>query len=625
MRRPQKTWAAVLATVWALAAGAAWATEPDAANDFPDHMEFLPPQLPWDGQTRRLMLPPDHPWATPSERERLTTSPRYEETIAWLRSLVDASPDLAMHSIGRSAEGRSIWMVVAARGISKTPRALVASGKPIVLAHAGIHSGEIDGKDAGMMLLRDMTVHGRRKQLLDEAHFLFIPILNVDGHERSSRFARINQRGPREMGWRTNARNLNLNRDFAKLETEGVRAVVDVINRWQPDLYLDLHVTDGVDYAYDVTWGATADYGWSPAVSRWVDRVFTPGQEQALREAGHLPGPLIFPVNGRNFDAGLAMWMGSPRFSNTYGSVRHLPAILVENHSLKPYDQRVLGTYVFLQTSLELAAADLDGLRRAVAEDRARRANPFPLGFRAGEEAKTEIRSMQLVSSETTESPITGGSIVRWTGKVEQRDVTWFHQSVPSIQVARPRAYLIPPAWGHIVDKLEQHGIDVERLDGAQTVEVERYRLPQAKSVSGGSAFDATQVFYEGRVRVDPGTPRLERGPVAFPAGSYRVSTDQPLGDLAILLLEPQSADSYFQWGYFMEVLARTEYAEAYVMEPMAQAMLDSDPELRRAFERRLREDPAFAADPRARLQWFYRRTPYFDDQFRLYPVARLP
>jgi len=589
----------------------------------PDHVEHLPPALPWDGKSRELALPADHEWATPCERSGLTATPRYRETVAWLERLAAASSDLEMVSIGRSAEGRDLWMVVAARGVDKNPAALLASGKPVVFAHAGIHSGEIDGKDAGMMLLRDMTVLGTRARLLDRVHFLFVPILNVDGHERFSHHNRINQRGPVEMGWRTNSRNLNLNRDFTKLETEEVRAVVDVINAWSPDLYLDLHVTDGSDYQYDVTWDTLPDYAWSPNASRWIHGGFAEAVNRRLEAMGHVPGSFVWPANGRDYSDGLVGWVGTPRFSNVYGVVRHLPTILVENHSLKPYDQRVLGTYVFLEAALEFVGREHASLRAAVAKDRALRPRQLALTYETGPDAKKETVGLKGVSSEIVESPVTGGEVVRWTGETVELEVTAHHQNVPGVVVARPEAYYIPAGWSHIADKLRLHGIEVERLDEPTTVEVRMYRLPDASLAGGGSSWDQRAAIYEGRVRIDPGEPVVEEHRLELPAGSFRVPTDQPLGDLAMMLLEPQAPDSLFQWGFFLEILTRAEYAEAYVLEPMARAMLAEDAALAAEFRRRLETDPEFAADPAARLQWFYRRTPYFDTRLRLYPVAR--
>jgi len=169
-------------------------------------------------------------------------------------------------------------------------------------------------------------------------------ILNVDDHERISPYNRVNQRGPEKIGWRTNARNQNLNRDFTKLDTEGVRALIKVLNHWQPDLYLDLHVTDGADYQYDITFGGNGRQGWSPAINSWIEDRYRPAVSAALSEYGHEPGGLIFAVNGVDMEDGFMTWSGDPRYSNGYGDVIHLPTILVENHSLKPYKRRVLGT-----------------------------------------------------------------------------------------------------------------------------------------------------------------------------------------------------------------------------------------------------------------------------------------
>jgi murein tripeptide amidase MpaA len=589
-----------------------------------DPADFLPPLAPWNGTSRELAVPADHPWATPFETSGLTGSPAYTETVSWLARLAAATADVSLVAVGRSAEGRDIVMVVAARGVEHTPEALIGSGRPIVLAQAGIHPGEIDGKDAGMMLLRDMTVSGTRTELLDRVSFLFVPILNVDGHERASRYNRANQRGPEEMGWRTNARNLNLNRDYAKLETDEVRAVVAAINRWRPDLYLDLHVTDGVDVQYDVTWGATPDYGWSPHASRWIENTLAPRVNRALEGMGHVPGPFIVPNIGEDLSGGVVVWTGTPRFSNGYGAARHLATVLVENHSLKPFDRRVLGTYVFLEAVLEVVAGDGAGLRQANRADCETRPDPVVLSWTGGEHARRETRTVKAIRSMRAMSPITGGEVVRWTGEPIDEKVVFHYQNVPAAVAGRPAAYYIPAAWSGIADTLRLHGIAVDTLAESTRLNVEMYRLPGAAVDLGGSAFDHRGAAYEGRVRVEPGRIERELRVLELPAGSFRVDTDQPLGTLAVLLLEPSSPDSLFQWGFFLEILTRTEYVEAYVMEPIARAMLDEDPALAAEFRAKLEQDPDFAADERARLHWFYRRSPFFDDRFQLYPVARV-
>jgi hypothetical protein len=572
----------------------------------------LPPEIPWEGRSLALARPPDDPWATPFEKSDLTRSPSYQETVSWLHRLCEEAPELEMISIGRSDEGRDIWMVVASAGGPVTPEGLRRSGKPVLLAQAGIHSGEIDGKDAGMMLLRDMAVRGVRRDLLEKTCFLFVPILSVDAHERRSPYSRMNQRGPEVMGWRTNSRNLNLNRDYAKLDTPETRAVVRALGTWQPDLYLDIHVTDGIDYQYDVTWGSNGTHAWSPEVGRWLEGVLRPALERRLREMGHVPGPLVFARDSRDLEKGIVSWTASPRFSNGYGDARHQPTVLVENHSLKPYRQRVLGTYVFLEGCLDVLSQRARELREARRRDETRRFEEVPLDWTYRGSVPDTVDFL-AVGYELVPSSVMDIERVAWTGEKKTVRIPRFSNRVPDATATRPRAYWIPPAWTEVIERLEIHGVQMERIQEEREVEVEMYRIDEPELA--GSA-------YEGHVRVS-GTEVPERRVERFAPGSVRVPTDQPLGDLAVLLLEPRSPDSFFRWGFFLEILQRTEYAEGYVMAPMAERMLQGDPELSAAFESRLEEDPEFAGDPGARLEWFYRQTPFFDDRWRLYPVAR--
>ena len=574
--------------------------------------DLLPPAPPWNGKSVELIAEPSHPWITPAERADLKRTPDYVESMRWLKRLADASDRVQRVGLGRSNEGREILMIVASAEGHKLPEALRTNGKPTLLAQAGIHSGEIDGKDAGLMLLRDLMKGGRNEQLLEQVNLLFIPIFNVDGHERSGTFGRVNQRGPERQGWRTNSRNLNLNRDYSKADCEEMRALLRALELWQPDLYIDLHVTDGIDYQYDVTYGWHGPTGWSPEIASWLNENLRPAVDADLRSMGHIPGPLIFAANNSDLEQGIVDWMAGPRFSNAYGDARQLPTILVENHSLKPYRQRVLGTYVFLESVLRLLGREGQDLRRVTANDRAARRDPVPLGFTAA--TPPETIEFLGIRSRKQKSPITGDEVVEWLGKPVTETIPYIHLTAPSDTVERPRAYWIPPAWQEVIERLELHGIQLERQGEARTLEVERYRVKK---------FKLDPEPFEGRVRVVPEELELERTQVTFPEGSVRISLDQPLGTLAVLLLEPRSSDSFFQWGFFHPVLQQTEYAEAYVLEPLARHMLAADPELKRQFQARLKADAEFAADPRARLRWFYDRSPFVDPEWKLYPVAR--
>lgn len=585
---------------------------PSVPNAAPWDQEFLPPAPDWNGASRSLLREGSDPWVTPFEADpERDFSPTYAETRAWFDRLDAASDLIRIEQFGTSPEGRPIYAVIASKdGAEFDP------SKPVLLAQAGIHPGEIDGKDAGMMLLRDIALYGR-DDLLDRVNLILIPILSVDGHERAGAHSRPNQRGPRIQGWRHTATNQNLNRDFVKLDQAEMRAVMGLIQRYQPDLYVDIHVTDGIDYQYDVTYGYNGENGvWSrsPATARWLDDAFKPAMNDALAAQGHIPGELVFAIADRNPRAGLSDGGLGERFSNGWGSAAHVPTILIENHSLKPHEQRVLGTYVFLETAMRLLAERGDALRVAVAQDRALRPSEILANFVPTEEPVT-TREFLGIRYETWESPASGRSEIRWLGQPDPEP--WmmpFYGSRPTLTLARPEAYWVPSYRADIIERLRLHGVQMEVLDAPRTVAVQMLRL-QDPRVSGRTS--------EGHVPITVETVTTEDRDWTFPAGSVRVPTDQPLGDLVVLALEPQSSESFFSWGMFPEILNRVEYIEAYAIAPLAERMLEADPDLRAAFERRLAEDAAFAADGAARLAWFYERTPFYDDRYRLYPIGR--
>jgi hypothetical protein len=257
-----------------------------------------------------------------------------------------------------------------------------------------------------------------------------------------------------------------------------------------------------------------------------------------------------------------------------------------------------------------------ESLREAIARDTRESPAEVTLGWQVDPGAQPTTELLLGVRSASELSAVSGTPQVRWTGETIEVEIPFIAMDLPTVTVRRPAAYYLPAAWYPIAEKLRAHGIEVTRLDSASTVEVEFYRLPDA-------ALDAAHSPFEGRTLFTSGEPVVERRETRLPAGSFRVDTSQPLGTLAVLLLEPQCPDSLFQWGYFSEVLTRTEYFESYVMEPMAREMLAADPDLRAAFEARLLADAEFAGSASARLEWFYEKTPFYDETYRLYPVSR--
>jgi hypothetical protein len=416
------------------------------------------------------------------------------------------------------------------------------------------------------------------------------------------------------MGWRTTSRNLNLNRDYAKADAPEMQAMLRALNTWQPDLYLDLHVTDGADYQYDITFGFNGIGGHSPAIASWLEKTLAPRLTSDLSVAGHIPGPTDVPnwIDPMDWKKGIKGWMSDPRFSNGYGDVRHLPTVLLETHSLKPYDQRVLGTYVFLESALRSVGATAAELRDAIGADTKRRHATIPFAW---EDDATAVETLEYRGIETRVVPsaVAGGTRLEYTGNAVTATVPYQRQKRVSSSVTRPKAYWIAAAWPEVIGRLEVHGIRLERIEEAREVPVTMYRLEDVKLES--------QPF-EGRVRMS-GQPIAEKRTERFAPGSVRVPMDQPLGDLAAILCEPASPDSFFQWGFFNEVLQQTEYIEPYVMDPMAERMMAADPKLAEEFQKKLASDEAFRDSPEQRRRWFYMQTPFADERWKLFPIAR--
>lgn len=581
-------------------------------NAAPWDQPYLPPAPDWNGKSRALLRDASDPWVTAFEADAdHDFSPNYADTRAWFDRLDAASELIRIEQFGVSPEGRPIYAVIASKDGAEFDPA-----KPVLLAQAGIHPGEIDGKDAGMMLLRDIAFNGK-DGLLDRVNLILIPILSVDGHERASAYSRPNQRGPRIQGWRNTGTNQNLNRDYLKLDQPEMRAVRGLILKYQPDLYVDIHVTDGMDYQYDVTYGFNGEDGAftrSPAISAWLNDTLKPAMNAALEAEGHIPGELVFGLDGDNPRAGLNDGGLGERFSNGWGSAAHVPTILIENHSLKPHEQRVLGTYVFLEEALRLLAEQGRGLRAAIQADSALRPTEIAANF-VSDEQPSSTRQFKGIRYETYLSPASGRQEVRWLGQADPDP--WalpFYGSHPTLRLTRPEAYWVPAYRIDLIERLRAHGMAMETLDAPRTVSVDMLRLVDPKLATRTN---------EGHVQATVTQVTPERRDWTYAPGSVRVPTDQPLGDIAVLLLEPQSSEGFFAWGMFPEVLNRVEYIEGYAIAPLAERMLAADPALKAEFEAKLAAEPEFAANGDARLQWFYERTPFHDDRYRLYPVGR--
>ncbi len=560
-------------------------------------------------------------WQTVAEKTDYKTTSTYDETIAYCKKLAAASHGLVTYTTyGKSGEGRDLPLLIAASDGANSPKWARKAGKAVVLIQAGIHAGEIDGKDAGLALFRDIAITKTRLDLLKNVVILFEVIYNVDGHENHSPFMRINQNGPEETGFRANATNLNLNRDYMKADAPETRAWLKLWNEWQPDLFIDCHVTDGADFQYNVTYEYAHFQESPPSVTAWMNDHFDGVVVPNVEKEGNLLTHYV-EFAGREITNGIATFIATPRYATGYTPLRNRAGLLVETHVYKPYKSRVRGTYDTLRYTIEevgrskdtlFAAnviADTQTVERGKTYDDKRQ---FPLKLDVTE-TSTPIQFKGL-SYTMEDSVVSGGKKIVYGTEPKTYTIPKFDEGKVIASVAPPLGYIIPPQYADVIEVLKAHGIKLVRLTKPREFEVESYKLTEPKW--------ATAAF-ENRVTVTcKPVPITEKR--TYAAGSVIVSLDQEAANVAIHLLEPAGPDSFVYWGFFNSVFEQKEYGENYVLEKLAVKLLAEDPKLQEEFDRRLL-DPTFARSPRARLEFFYQHSRYFLDQkVGIYPVGRI-
>ncbi len=560
-------------------------------------------------------------WQTYYEQSGKIATPRYPETISFLEKLDEKSEAMFMGDFGSSPQQRPLKYVIYDKEGLTNAADIKQSGRVLLMVQAGIHPGESEGKDAMLLLLRDQVISQSYDALFDRVSLLFIPVFNVDGHERFSRYGRINQNGPVEMGWRVTAQNLNLNRDYLKADAPEMQAWLELYNRFDPDFFIDTHTTDGADYQYVMTYGLELGGNMDAGLTAWQKEVFLPFWEEAM----HADGFPVFPyVSFRRWHdprSGLVSWMSGPMLSQGYTAQRNRPGLLLETHMLKPYELRVDATLAAIVHSMQLLREEGEQLQKLnkqadeYAASKAFRAKDFVLQYKL-DQSDSSMVPFAGVQYTKQISELTGGDLFVYdASKPDTFLLPLFHAFLPDKIVKLPEAYVVPVEWTAVIDRLKWHGVQYETLQENTNFEVEQYVF---------SSVSWQQRPYEGRHRVRDFGMEKRLQQVSYPAGSLLVPTNQPLARLIAHMLEPEGDGSLLEWGFFNGIFEQKEYAETYVMEPLARRMLDSIPGLRESYEAKKLNEPEFAANSWAQLNWFYRQTPWWDKQYMVYPVGRL-
>ncbi len=522
-------------------------------------------------------------WQTEYEKSGLVATPTYAQTMDFIERLDAASDQISVADFGISPQGRALrYLIYDVDGYTEAAQ-IKAAGRPLLMVQAGIHPGESEGKDAMLILLRDQVLQGKYDHLFNNVSLIFIPIFNVDGHERFSPYGRINQNGPVEMGWRTTAQNLNLNRDFLKAEAPEMQAWLAMYNQFDPDFFIDTHTTDGADYQYVMTYAMETEGNMERGLTEWQTEVFLPFWKKQMQQAGFPVFPYVSFRRWHDPRSGLVSSpAGGPMLSQGYTAQRNRPGLLLETHMLKPYAQRVDATKAAVVFTMELLAREAKSLKKSIAvadhftASEAFRATNFPIKFEV-DRHDSSLVAFDGVEYKVLKSELTGGD---WFVYEKDKPTAFllpiFDKAKVSESVKLPEAYLIPVEWKTVINKLQYHGIQMDTLDRNSEFLVENYHFTDV-SWQGRP--------YEGRHKINRMAFETKTERKSFLAGTILVPTNQPKARLIAYLLEPEADGSLLEWGGFFDVIfEQKEYAESYVMEPLARRMLDSIPGLKQAF-----------------------------------------
>lgn len=544
------------------------------------------------------------------------TTPTWEAVIDRYAELARTRSGTALLEIGRDDDGSPIHLFVLADGSGSTPDSIRADGKNILWITNGIHPGEPDGIDASLLLAQALLDSDQYMGLLANTAVCVVPVYNVSGAKQRSATGRVNQNGPQEYGFRANARNLDLNRDFIKAEAANTRSLISALHTWDPDIYFETHVSNGADHRYVMELLTTHPDKLDSNLRQFMQQVLVPRQQEWMAQREVLMGP-YFETLEHVPEQGLLGFMDGPRYSTGYNALHQRIGVLSEAHMLKPYADRVNATFQLMLATLAAMNEHPEALRTA--RERAKISACEQLLHATNWSIDhTQVDSIPWAgyAADTATSAVTG--LPRWRyhhDRPTDGRVPWFNKGTAGLRIDRPVAYLIPQAWHQVIERLRLDRVPMEVLAEERNLVAEVQRMTAYKTVE--RPYEGHYLHRDVEVATQVDTVLAQPGDVLVPMG-------HPTDALVMEILEPRAADSFFAWGFFDAILQQKEWFSDYVFEDIAAELLQHDPVLAEELRAERERDPAFAKDAWAQLYFVYVRSPHFEQSYERYPVWRI-
>jgi hypothetical protein len=550
------------------------------------------------------------------EKSKGTETATYQETIAFYKDLAAAYPEISLLEMGETDSGFPLHLVVFSASKEFDFSKIHGSKKNIILINNAIHPGESDGVDASMMLLRDIVQDKNQLKKLGNVVLAVIPVYNIGGALNRNSFSRANQNGPKEYGFRGNAQNYDLNRDFIKADSKNAKSFAEIFHLVKPDLFIDNHVSNGADYQYAITHLFTQHNYLGNDLGNFIENIMKPNIEASLLKKNIIITPYV-NVWGTTPEAGFSQFFDSPRYSTGYTTLFNTLGMMVETHMLKPYKQRVEETYSFLESTIDFTiekGAEIKELRQnAVAKILAK--ITYPISF---ELDKNNYATIQFKGYEGSyiDSKVTNGKRLFYDRtKPYTKPVKYFNNYIPSKEIKIPKAYILKQGWQKVSERLTDNNIEFTIFKNDTAIIVEEQHIKDyktsTKSFEGHYIHSKTEVLAETKK-------------VTFQKGDIYIPTQQNGVRYIIETLEAEATDSFFNWNFFDTILDQKEYFSSYVFEDIAEKLLQENPALKELLHQKMLTDKDFAESAEAQLDFVYKNSPYYESAHLKLPVYKV-
>ena len=557
---------------------------------------------------------PEIDFTTVFEKSEGLETATYHETIQYYKDLADRYSEISIREIGDTDSGKPLHIVTLNMNGSSDNFEDLHQNNRILFINNGIHPGESDGIDATMMLYRDL-VQGKIEAPKNTV-IVTIPIYNVGGSLNRNSTTRTNQNGPKEYGFRGNARNYDLNRDFIKADTKNARTFAQIFHLVQPDVFIDNHVSNGADYQYTLTHLFTQHNKLGGDMGNYIHTKMMPQLEQKLEAKSWDITPYVNLFN-RIPESGFTQFLDSPRYSTGYTTLFNTFGMMIETHMLKTYKQRVEGTYELMKSMIEITEEQGDNIAtlRKEQSNLWSAGKSYPLTWTVDTTKKTTL-NFKGYEGEMIPSELTGAKRLKYDqSKPFTKDITYqnYYRAMDSVVI--PKAYVIPQGWHNVIDLLTLNNVEFTKLKNDTTFTVESYKI--ANYETRKSPYEGHYAHYNTKVKSS-----AEK--LSFKKGDYLISTDQKALRYLLETLEPTAPDSFFNWNFFDTILQQKEGFSPYVWEDKAQQFLKENPKLQIEYNVKISYDEDFANNWYAQLDWIYKQSKHYEKSHLQYPVYRL-